>query len=82
MEMVRINFDSLMMHYAGLRITEQCFPKRVWARFFVFHSFFVFVKVVVVNINYMIYISHYDLPLVRTWGNAIGLQVLWSRHKV
>jgi hypothetical protein len=71
-----VDTEALMTWCVGMGIIEEYSPIGVLAGFLVPHSFFVIVRVKVVNTNYKNHAAHYEFPLVSILDHAVGHQIL------
>jgi hypothetical protein len=77
-----VDTDAPLPRCAAIGIIEECSPKGVWNGFVVPHSFFVIVRVEVVNWEYKNHAAYCESPTVQMLGCAAGHKILWSGYKV
>jgi hypothetical protein len=77
-----VDTDAPLPRCAAIGIIEECSPKGVWNGFVVPHSFFVIVRVEVVNWEYKNHAAYCESPTMQTLGCAAGHKILWSGYKV
>jgi hypothetical protein len=77
-----VDTDAPLPRCARIGIIEECSPKGVWSGFVVPHSFFVIVRIQVVNWEYKNHAAYCKSPTVQTLGCAAGQKILWSGYKV
>jgi hypothetical protein len=82
MAIALVDTEAPLPRCAGIGIIEECSPKGVWNGFVVPHSFFVIVRVEVVNSEYKNHAAYCKSPTVQTLGCAAGHRILWSGYKV
>jgi hypothetical protein len=82
MVIVLVDTDAPLPRCARVGIIEECAPKGVWSGFVVPHSFFVTVRVQVVNWEYKNHAAYCESPNVQTLGCAARHKILWSGYKV
>jgi hypothetical protein len=77
-----VNTKAPSHRCAGIGIIEEYSPKGVWSGFLIPHSFFVIVRVQVVNSKYKNHAIHCEFPIVQTLGCVVGHRILRSGYKV
>jgi hypothetical protein len=63
-------------------VIEEYSSKGVWFGFLIPHSFFVIVRVKVVNLDYRKHAAYCKTPSMNILGHAVGHWILWSGYKV
>jgi hypothetical protein len=71
-----VDTDALLPRCARIGIIEECSPKGVWSGFVIPHSFFVIVRVQVVNWEYKNHGAYCESPTVQTLGCVAGHKIL------
>jgi hypothetical protein len=66
----------------GLEIILECSPQGTWEGFRVPHSHYVVVRLTVVFPEYSHHASYYEIPDLRTLGDSVEYQILWSGYLV
>ena len=82
MEVALLVSDDVGCQCAGLGIIDECSPRGVWCGFRVPHSFFIVVKISMVNSDCNHHNAYYEEESITTLGAAINRRVLWSGYKV
>lgn len=82
MKVALFHEDGLDLWCTGVGVVVECSPKESWERFVIPHSFFLIVKLLTVNSEFLDLTSYSEISSLSTMRDCIGLKVLCSGYKV